>query len=476
MSSPLRPPIRERAADLAHAHTARTLQAEHLDKGALYKSLITLAVPIMLSNLLQMLYNLVDAFFLGRIGKEAVSAPAIAFNLIFFLSVFGLGFALAGTTLISQSKGKGDQEKVDFYLGQTTSLLMMTSVVIALVGTLSARWILLALQVPEDAFEPTYAYISIIFAGLPFMFMSFVLQSAFQGLGDSMTPLKVQLVTIIINVGLDPIFIFGWGPIPRMETAGAATATIIARGIGSVVALWILLSGRAGMKLKLQNLKPRREAVALLVKIGLPAALGQGISAFGFTVLQGVVNGFGTAVVAAFGVANRIIGLFNMPAIGFSRATAALVGQSLGAKNREAAVTVVKQSVATMFVFISISMTFIFFFGNSVVRFFVNDAEVIAYGADLFRIVSVSVVAFVLFTVINGAFQGGGDTKPVMVLNIARLWVLRVPFAVLFAVILNWGPNGIWWAMFISNFTIAAVGFYILSRGHWLHKLDPDAI
>ena len=442
----------------------------------LFRILIKLAVPIMLANMLQTMYNLADAFFLGRIGREAVSAPSISFTLIWFTVVFGMGMTIAGTTLISQSKGKGDQEKIDFYLGQMTVFLLFLSFVIMAVGLIFARPLLALLQVPADAYDLTYQYMTIIFAGMPFMFMSFVLQSAMQGLGDSVTPLLIKLGSVVFNIALDPILIFGLFGFPRLEVAGAAIATVIAQALASLAAVVIIVRGKRGMKLRVKNLCPDWSAIKRILQIGLPASIGQGFSAFGFTVLQGVVNGFGTAVIAAFGIGNRIIGLFNMPGIGFARATATLVGQSIGGKRPDLAKKVVRQSVITMSIFISISMTFTFFWGNSFMRFFVDDPEVIAHGALMFRIVSASVVLFTLFTVVMGAFEGGGDTKPVMFLNVFRLWGLRVPVAFGLAIVIGMGPVGIWIAMFVSNFVTAGIGFVVLSRGHWLTKMNPDEL
>ena len=430
----------------------------------------------MLNNLLQMLLNLADAFYLGKLGAAAVSAPTISFNLIFFLVVFGMSFGMAGTTLIAQSKGKGDRERVDFYLGQTTTVLMSMSVVIAIVGVTLGGSILRLMQVPEDAFEFTRQYMTIIFAGMPVMFLVFILRSALQGVGNSVTPLIVQSIAIGLNLILDPLVIFGIGPFPRLEVAGAAYATVFSRLVASIVALSILVRGRRGIRLQLRHMKPDWHAIKRLASIGLPASIGQGLSAFGFTVLQGVVNTFGTAVVAAFGIGNRIVGLFNMPALGFSQATTALVGQRLGAKRKDQAVTVVKQSVITIAIFIVSGMTLTFFFGSSFIRFFVSDPEVVQHGATMFRIISMSVVLFALFTVTIGAFQGGGDTKPVMFLNIGRLWGLRLPVAYLLAIVLNWGPDGIWWSIFFSNLVTATAGFLVLRRGRWLSKINPDAI
>ncbi len=442
----------------------------------LYRALVTLAVPIMLNNLLQMLYNLVDAWFLGRIGAAAVSAPTISFSLIFFLVVFGLAFSMAGTTLTAQSKGRGDMERANFYAGQTTTMLVVMSFVISGLGLLFTPTLLRVMQVPADAFEYTRQYMTIIFAGMPLMFVSFLLRAVLQGVGDSMTPLIVQVITILLNVVLDPILIFGWGPFPAMEVAGAAYATVFARFVGAVVSAWFLIRGKNGIRLTLANMRPDWTAMRRIADIGLPSAIGQAVPAFGFTALQGIVNSLGTSVVAAFGVGNRIVSLFNMPAIGFSQATTSIVGQRLGAGRKDLAVTAVKQSILTVFVFIVAGMTLAFFFGASFVRFFVDDPEVIAYGEELFRILSPSVVIFAMFTVATGAFQGGGDTKPVMVLNVARLWGLRVPLAYLLAITLAWGPSGIWWSMFASNLVIATIGFFWLSRGRWLDKIDPATL
>ncbi|RKX88210.1 MAG: MATE family efflux transporter, partial [Spirochaetes bacterium] len=254
-----------------------------------YPKLIKLALPIMLGNFFQMLYNLADTFFLGKIGKEALSAPSISMNLIFFMIVFAFGFSNAGTTLISQSKGKGDRDRMDFYLGQMTSLILAIAVLISILGIIFTDSLLVLMQVPEDTFEYTSSYLRIIFSGIPFMFMSFVLRSSLQGIGNSLTPLLVQSLTVVLNIILDPILIFGFGPVPSMTVRGAAYATVFSRIVASAVGVAILLRGRRGIKLKFRNMKPDRKAMKLLLKIGIPASVGQGISALGFTVLQGVV-------------------------------------------------------------------------------------------------------------------------------------------------------------------------------------------
>lgn len=438
--------------------------------------LLRLAIPIMLTNLLQVTYNLVDAWFLGRVSAEAVSAPSVAFSVVFFLSVFGMAFSQAGTTLVSQSHGAGNRRMVDFYAAQTVSLITVTGVVVGIVGIAAVEPLLGLLRVPTAAVAPTRIYMRIIFSAVPFMFFFFVLQGVMQGVGDSITALWVQFATVTLNAVLDPLLIFGLGPIPALGVAGAATATLVSRGVSAAAILAILFRGSARLTIRPGDLAPRDGAWRRLVGIGVPLATGQGVAALGFTVLQGVVNSFGVAVIAAFGVGNRIIGMFNMPAIGLSRATAALVGQELGGRRPEGARHAVRVSVVAMLAFIVPAMTLTFFFGNSVVRFFIDDPAVIAHGATMFRIVSVSVVPFTLFTVINGAFQGGGDTRPVMVLSIVRLWGVRVPLAMFLAWQLTLGPRGIWYAMFVSNIVTAGTGFLLLRTGRWLRRIEVDPV
>lgn len=443
----------------------------------MFQRLLKLALPIMLTNFLQTLYNLADTFFLGKLGKEALSAPSIAFILILFLIIFAAGFSQAGTTLISQSIGKGDRRKADYYLGQMTFLLLMIATALSAAALLSLETLLNLINVPPGlTYTYTRTYLRIIFGGVPFIFLSFILRTSLQAVGDSITPLKVQLATVSLNILLDYLLIFGKGPFPALGVAGAAWATVLARGTASAIGLVILLRGRRGVRLRLGDLVPRRKPLLLLLRVGLPTSLGQGISALGFTVLQGVVNGLGTAVIAAFGIGNRIVSLFNMPAQGLSQATTVLVGQELGAGRIDGARQVIRYALLFIFLFITAGMTLTFFHGAGFIRFFINDPDVTAVGEVMFRILSPSVIAFSLFTVLSGAFQGGGDTKPIMVLSIIRLWGIRVPAAWLLALVLGFGHRGIWLGMVASNTAVAVMVFLLYRTGRWSRALSPEEI
>ena len=442
---------------------------------SIFSQLMKVSLPIMASNLLQTLYNLVDAYYLGKLGKEAISAPSITMNISNFIIVFGVGFSIAGTTMIAQAHGadRTNRKRVDFLASQVLTLNMFMSIVVLLLGTTLTVPLLRLLQVPEGlTFTYASQYMAITFLGMPFFFVDMVLRGTLQGMGDSVTPLYVQTTAVVLNVILDPILIFGFGPIPAMDVAGAAIATNIARAISCTVSLFILFSGRKGVQVKGRLMRPERKTVGLLLKIGLPASIGQALSSLGFAVIQGVVNSFGSAVIAAFGVGNRVTSLFNMPAQGISQGCAVLAGRKLGQREHGQAEQVIRTGLWTIGIFICIGMALVFTFGDYLVRFFVDDPEVVSYGVQMFRFTTISVVFFALYTVVCGAFQAGGKTKPVMTMNLVRLWGLRVPFSYILPLAFGLGTQGIWLGMALSNILVAIWSFILFKRGSWKVTLE----
>jgi len=450
-----------------------TIKAPPLD---IFKSLLKISLPVMFGSAVETLYNLTDAFFLGRLGTAEIGAPSIAFSIVFFVTVFGIGLSGAGTTLIAQSKGKRDEAKMNHYMNQTTSLLIVASVTLAAVGSVVAAPLLRLLNTPADVFGYALTYMRIVFLGIPFVFMYFALQASFVAIGDTVTPIKVHLLAVALNVALDPLLIFGLGPFPALGVAGAALATILSQAVGAALSLLVLGKGRAGLRLKAAELRPSARSWGLLLRIGLPASVGQGLSAFGFTVLQGVVNMFGTAAIAAFGVGNRLMNLFDIPVHGIANGTTSLVGRAMGAKDERLAMRVVKNSLWMVLLFEIPLLSMAFAYGGGLVRLFVADPEAIRLGDIMFKVVTPSLLTFGLFFAMSGAFQGAGDTKIIMFLSVFRLWAVRVPLAYFLAYRTALGPLSIWVAMFASNFLTAGIGFAYFLSGKWKRALDPDAI
>ncbi len=435
--------------------------------------LLAVAWPVSVSYLLQTFYNLVDAFWLGKLGKSALVAPTVTMNIVFIGIALAMGLGQAGTTLISQYKGAGQTSRMGRAAGQSFILQIGVGSLIAMLGLVFAPQLLRLLHTPDDAFADTLIYMRWILAGVPLMFIFHVYQGIYTGLGDTVGPMRINVATVLLNMILDPLFIFGWGPLPAMGVAGAAVATVISRAIASILAMRAILTG-PGFKIKPGDLRWDQEMITRLFKVGVPLSLGQAGTSLGFTLLIGVVNNFGSSVTAAFGIGHRVIMMVSVPAIALSQANATAVGQNLGSGYVGRAVMSVKKSAILVTIILLPLTTATFFFGEHITHWFINDPEVIALGHDLFRITSFSVFAFSLILVLFGAFTGSGHTLPVMVVNMGRLWLVRIPATLLLTVVWDWGPAGLWWAMNLSNILAGTVAFLWFLRGDWKKSVISD--
>lgn len=440
--------------------------------GSVRGKLMLLAWPVMLSHLLQTFYNLADAFWLGKLGRQALTAPTITMHVFFIGFSLAMGISAAGTTLVSQFKGAGDQKKATLVGGQLLFILTGIGLVLGVAGFFLTPQILNLLQTPADSWQMTYDYMRWIFTGFPLLFVFFVYQGISTGLGDTIGPMQVNLIAVVVNVILDPVLIFGLGPFPEMGVVGAAVATVFSRALASGIGMHRLFKGSNGMRIEAADLKPDRLMIKKIMKIGLPVSMGQLATSLGFTFMIGIVNSFGSAVTAAFGVGNRIIHMAMVPAFGLSQANATAVGQNLGAGNVERAEKSSRTALLLIGMILLPMALGMFFFGADIARVFVNDPEVIQLGRIMFRITTPSVFVFGFLLVLLGSFQGSGYTMPVMVLNMTRLWVLRIPGAYLLAYTFGMGPLGIWWSMFISNTVVTIAGWLWFRKGTWKTGVD----
>ncbi|MBM3317982.1 MAG: MATE family efflux transporter [Candidatus Eisenbacteria bacterium] len=446
-----------------------------LTQGPLAPALLALAWPVMLSSLLQTLYDLADAFWLGKLGRTALVAPTITLNVFFIALSLAMGLGVGGTTLVAQYKGAGRTREMERAAGQTLLVLVAAGFLVAAIGFAVAEPLLKLLRTPGDAFADTLIYLRWTLAGMPFMFAFFVYQGISTGLGDTIGPLKVNLVAVALNALLDPLLIFGLWIFPPLGVAGAAIASSLTRAVAGALGLRRMIVGDHGFRIRRADLRWDGSMVARMLRIGFPLAIGQTTTSLGFTLLIGVVNTFGSAVTAAFGIGNRVIHMALVPAFGLAQASATAVGQNLGADRPDRASRAVKISSAIIGAVLLPVTALMFFFGGPISSVFVRDADVLRHADDLFRVTSFSVFVFGFIMVLMGSFQGSGHTVPVMVLNIGRLWLVRIPAAYLLAIPLGMGPLGIWWAMFLSNTLTAIAGAIWFSLGTWKRKVIEEA-
>ena len=468
-----------------------------LTSGNLFKNLFYLSIPIMISNFIQTFYNLTDAFWLGKLDENASGAVAVAglaFPIIFFISSFGFGFVVAGTSLVSQYRGAGNLDKVKEVSGQFILLLTAFIIFFLFISIFFIDDILVLLNTPETVFDSAKEYISVIMPGMIFMFIFMVYQSFSHALGDTVSPMKIQLVSVSINVILDPFLIFGIGFFPELGIVGAAYCTLFSRIVAAVIALVYAYRKIPIIIPTKKNMKPNIDMLKTILKISIPSSLAQSMTSFGFLFLQGFVNTYGVAVMSVHSIGNRMIGFFMMPAMGISNALATSIGQNLGAKKIERA----EESVRISFNFVMLIMGFgaiiLFFFGDILTKFFINDPEIVEIGARMFKITSVSAFIFGVLFVLNGVFNGAGHTKPVLIFNVSRLWLFRIPLVFLLSgSLLNFtylkdlaGSNyinefllylaeplkdtpydALWWSMLVSNIFASLMAYSIYRKGKW---------
>ncbi|MCP5108823.1 MAG: MATE family efflux transporter [bacterium] len=446
----------------------------NLLEGNLVKTIVKLGYPLALAAVAQTLYNLADTFWLGKLGRDALAAPIISFILIFLVLSIGMGFSVAGTSLVSQYIGAKKEEKAYKVAGNLLTYLVLFSILFGALGVMLDKQLLGLLKTPGDTFELTRSYFRIMMMGMPFAFPIFVYQSVMNGYGDTVSPLKIELITAAINLVLDPILIFGWLGLPAMGVEGAALTTVITRGLASAIGLYYFFSGKKGIKLKLHHLKPDIKLFPLMFKIGIPATVGMTGMSLGFIVLMGFVNLFGTVVISAFGIVIRVLHLFMLPAMGISGAVTAIVGQNLGADNPKRAKEAVSKGIVLMLYVIVPAVIIIELFGEQVTGFFVpGDPLLHQIGRTMFHITTPTLIFYGLFTVLESAFRGAGSTIPSMVANLSFIWVFRIPFVYVACFVLMDGPGdihasvGIWWGMLFSSVATFLLMLIWYLKGNW---------
>jgi len=444
---------------------------ERILEGPVLRTMFVLAWPVMVSNALQALYNLIDTFWLGRVSTQALSAPTVAWPVIFTFMALGIGFQTAGSALVAQHTGAGDRAGADRTASQVFSFLFLLSACVGLTGWGLAPRILRIVGTPSDIYPLAVSYLRIVALGFPLMYGAFAFTGLLLGVGDTRTPMYLMGASVIANAILDPFLIFGWGPLPELGVAGAAYATVGSRGVAAGVGIWLLATGRVGVRLRARWLLPRPADVWRILRVGIPNAVDQTATSLGFVVLMGLVTGFGTAVVAAYGIGQRIIHLLNVAIWGATTALLTMVGQNLGAGQFDRAEEIARRGIRSTVGVLLLFALVAFAAREPLYRAFISDPAVIAEGKRFLGIFAFSVPFFGLFAACSAIFRGAGHTVPPMLFSLLRLWGLRILSSWALGYGLGLGPRGLWIGMALSNY-LGGVGLYLwLLRGTWKRRL-----
>jgi putative MATE family efflux protein len=445
--------------------------------------MLALAWPIVVTELLQVAYNLADTVWLGRLSTDAVAAVSLSFPLIFLMLSVGGGFTVAGSTLVAQYTGAKSEGSAGTVVGQALTFIVGIAVVMGVVGFVSTDAMLALLPsspaTGEQVIPAAAGYMRVYFLGLPFLFGFFVFASLMRGYGNTRAPMVVMFVTVVFNIVIDPIFIFGFGPIESYGVQGAAIATVLSRALASALGLYVLFGTDAGPSVSREDFRPQIRFLRDIVRIGVPSAVEQSASALGFITLTAMVVTFSPEVVAAYGLGNRLTSLVFLPALGLGRATNTIVGQNLGARNFERAESAVwlaaKIGAAVMVGVAVIALLF----AEPIVGAFLSTgtdsaAETIRLGSEYLRIRAIEFGFIGVLQVVLGAYRGAGNTKTAMAFSLFALWIGRVPIVYVLSFVQEMGPTGIWIGMAAGQILGAVAATLWFTRGTWKQAVIDD--
>ncbi len=430
-------------------------------------SIFHLAWPLIISNSFQTIYNIVDSYFLGKLGPIQFSASTVTWPVIFTFISLAMGFSQAGIAIVSQYAGKKDALGVRKSSGQLYLVTIITGLLSTVLGLAFTKPVIYGIVGSKNPEVIPYAisYYVVDMIGLPLVFILNTTTSIMRALGDSQFGMRMILYMNVINMIFDPLLIFGIGPFPRLGVAGAAWASNIGRLVAAAISVNHVFSERAVVRIERKDFKPEWRMISLILKLGLPSAIGMSVTSAGFAVIMKYVAMFGPAVISAYGIGNRVTNLVSMISFGLAGAVSTMVGQFIGARRFEDAERTVRTAFFWNVIIIGFLSILTFAYAKQVTKFFINDPEVIKMGDIFFKYISFSMPIFTSYMIYNNALVGAGKTVLTMIGDILRLWGIRIPIIAVLATTM--GFKGIFVGMIISNLIVFFVTYAFFRFSNW---------
>jgi putative MATE family efflux protein len=436
-----------------------------LTNGKEGKLIFQFAAPMLLGNVFQQLFSVVDSIVVGKfIGKEALAAVGASFPVIFIMVSMIIGLVMGTTVVISQYFGAKDFVKVKRAIDTMYIYSTIAGIITTIIGLIISEPLLRLLGLPEDIMPQAVQYLRIYLSGIIIFFGFNGTSAVLRGLGDSKTPLYFLIIATVANIIFVLLFVavFKWG------VAGAAYATLLANGIAFGLAIYWLNKTHKLVRIAIKGLHFDKEIFRQSLNIGLPTGIQQTLVAMGALALMGIVNKFGTNVIAGFSVASRLDSLAMIPAMSFSQALSTFVGQNIGANKPERIKAGLIATVKMSGIVTIVTTLFIVIAGHIIMSLFTNDEEVIRLGDQYLTIVSSFYILFTLMFIYNGVMRGAGDTLIPMFFSLLSLWIIRIPMAWFLSGKI--GAAGIWWAIPAGWMIGLILSFSYYKSGRWKRK------
>lgn len=440
---------------------------ESLISGSISSSIILLSIPMILEMLMESLFSVVDIFFVTRLGFEAVATVGLTESLMTLVYSLSIGIGMAATALIARRIGAGKTKKAADMVFQVLLVSVILSLLIGFLGYMYSEPVLRLLGATPEVIQMGLGYTKIIFAGNVAVTLLFVINGVFRGAGNANIAMHSLWFANIMNLVLDPILIFGLGPIPAMGLEGAAWATVIGRGLGVVYQLVFLFKGKAVLKITTDNFVFKFKTLKKIVVLSFGATGQFLIESISWIVLIAIIANFGSAMVAGYTIAYRILMFILLPGWGMANAAATLVGQNLGANKPERAEASVWKTVKYNMIIMGIISVIFLLTADLIVELFTSDINVIIHGTEALKMFCLGFVFFACGMVVSQSFNGAGDTKTPAYINILTFWVIQIPLAWFLAIPMNLQATGVYLSIAISYGIHALLTVLVFRKGKW---------
>ena len=439
-------------------------------KGSIIRHLIFFSLPLIFTNLAQALYQLVDAFWVGKIlGKDALAAVSTGMPIIFFLVAILIGLGISTTVLVGQTYGSKNFEALSKVLVNSFIISIVLAFIISVVGATFSKSLLALVRTPVEIRDQAAVFMRIIFLGIVFTLVFQWINGVFNGVGDSKTPLYILLVTISLNIILAPVFIKGFWIIPGFGIGGSALATVISNLTGAVIAVITAFRHNLFKQVTLK-LRLSLNIIKKILTIALPASLQMMVVSFGFIVVVSLVNSFGTNVISAYGIGNRVDQFAFLTVVAITNGITAISAQNIGARNFDRVSKVMKFGMlvagsAAFFYFAVVNL-----FPFQIASIFTKDAAVIGNTEAYFRIMSFSYFGYSVLFCFQGVVRGAGDTIAPFIIVFINFILIRAPLCYVLSLHTSLKERGIWLGMLLSVFSGCIIFYYYYKSGKWKDK------
>ena len=441
-----------------------------LTKAPLNRAIVLLAVPMVLEMVMESLFAVCDIFWVSKLGDEAVAAVGLTESVMSLYYALAFGLAMAATAMVSRRIGKNDSDAAARAGVQGIYTCVVIGIVTGALCLVFADQILKAMGAEDEAIAMGTDYARIQLGGNLIVLLLFMNNAIFRGAGDAAIAMKTLWLANGINIVLDPILIFGWGPIPAMGLTGAAVATLTGRGIGVLYQLRALHSDSTRIRLNRQRWALNPSLMRRLITVSLGGVGQMIIATTSWALLMRIMAQFGSAAVAGYTIGIRVIIFTILPSWGLSNAAATLVGQSLGAGDPDRAVRSVFVTGMYNMCFLGLIMITFLVGAPRIITIFTQDPEVARYAIACLRIISLVYIPYAWAMVLMQAFNGSGDTTTPTWINFVAFWLIQLPFAWIVTGHFNFGPNGVFWAVCLADLVFVAFAVPVFLQGRWKHR------